>query len=62
MKRTSEEDDTLSYKVKEVMEIFRLKHGEKILREDARTLFGCILSLYDCMKDEIVTRTSNSGL
>ncbi|KAF9405014.1 hypothetical protein BGZ94_003810, partial [Podila epigama] len=55
---TLEDDDTLTYKAKEVMENFRLKHGERMLREDAEILFGFVLSLYDRMKDEIVNRSS----
>ncbi|KAF9552474.1 hypothetical protein BGW38_009464, partial [Lunasporangiospora selenospora] len=53
---TLEEDDTLTYKVKEVMENFRLKHGERALREDIETLFGHVLSLYDRMKGEAVVQ------
>ncbi|KAF8967213.1 hypothetical protein BGZ46_000221 [Entomortierella lignicola] len=58
---TLEDDETLTYKVKEVMENFRFKHGEATLKEDSETLFGYVLSLYDHMKDEIVNRSSYNG-
>ncbi|ORY98260.1 hypothetical protein BCR41DRAFT_415751, partial [Lobosporangium transversale] len=49
---TMEEDDSLTYKAKEVLRDLRLKE-EETLREDAETLFCYVLSLYDRMKDEI---------
>ncbi|KAG0002654.1 hypothetical protein BGZ65_002467 [Modicella reniformis] len=53
---TLEDDDTLTYKAKGVMENFRLKHGEVTLKEDSETLFGYVLSLYDRMKEETVNK------
>ncbi|KAF9153915.1 hypothetical protein BGX20_004804, partial [Mortierella sp. AD010] len=43
---TLEDDETLTFKVKEVMENFRLKHGDATLREDSETLFGYVLSCH----------------
>ncbi|KAF8925433.1 hypothetical protein BGZ58_000816 [Dissophora ornata] len=58
---TLEDDDTLTYKVKDVMENLRLKHGQKSLREDSEALFGYVLSLYDRMKDEIVNKSTHGS-
>lgn len=58
---TLEEDDTLTYKAKEVMENLRLKHGEEMLKEDSKILFEYVLSLYDRMKHEIVNRSTHGA-
>ncbi|KAG0296251.1 hypothetical protein BGZ98_001034 [Dissophora globulifera] len=55
---TLEEDDMLTFKAKEVMENFRIKHKLKVLKEDSETLFGYVLVLYDLMKDQIVNRSA----
>ena len=55
---TLEEDDTLTYKGKEVMENLRIKHGVTALEDDCEILFGYVLVLYDLMKDEIVSRSA----
>ncbi|KAF9155884.1 hypothetical protein BGX21_005445 [Mortierella sp. AD011] len=54
---TLEDDDTLTYKAKEVLRDLRLQQ-ENTLREDAKTLFEYVLSLYDRMKDETVNRST----
>ncbi|KAI8356310.1 hypothetical protein B0O80DRAFT_24139 [Mortierella sp. GBAus27b] len=54
---TQVNNETPDYRTKEVLGDFRIGSGAQKMREDAETLFGYVLSLYDCMKEEIVNRT-----
>ncbi|KAF9343282.1 hypothetical protein BGX26_005986 [Mortierella sp. AD094] len=58
---TLDEDDTVTYRTKEVQDNLKLKHGEKSLREGCEIIFANVLALYELMRDEIVNRSSNSN-
>jgi len=50
------DEDTLTYRTKEVPGILELKTGEDDLRAGCEKIFGYVLTLHNLMKDEIVNR------